>query len=455
MPSLRSPSVRALRRAPLTPFLLLLLCLRMPLPCAAQPQAEKAKAPDEREVAALVEEYLQLGSRALGAARERQLEIQARLAALPDLSASEEARWRKELQKAWEDLPGLPSKKGDNWYFEEPRRGRYIVGGKTGKPAGLLIGMHGGGVGSGDAGSIAPLYDGAAARQKWVALFPEVLEKTERGWTDAGTEEWILDLIEQARRSFSVDADRVYLAGHSMGGYGAWTLGAHHADRVAALAPAAGAPTPILDRATGKPADIDWGVIPSLRNVPMVVYQSRDDPQVPADVNQLAAKQVAEARARWGGYADFTYWEVDGQGHGLPPGGAEAHFERIRDFSRQARPAEIVWQPVLDWKRQFYWLAWERPAEGALIEARLEREANRITVTRVAGTGRGSGQGLAVYVDADLVDFERPLEVLFDGRVVFTGLPQRRLEWLLETSTSGDPQRRYCARVPLEPAAPR
>jgi poly(3-hydroxybutyrate) depolymerase len=444
-------------RHPLTALLSPLGALLLLLPGLARPSPQEPATapPDKRELEGLIQEYLELGSRAVGPERERQLEIQARLSALPDLSAEEEARWRKELQKAWEKLPGLPAEKGDNWYFEDPRRGRYIVGGKRSKPAGLLIGMHGGGVGSGDAGSIAPLYEGAAARQKWVALFPEVLEKTERGWTDAGTEEWILDLIEQARRSFSVDADRVYLAGHSMGGYGAWTLGAHHADRVAALAPAAGGPTPILDRATGKPTDIDWGVIPSLRNVPMVVYQSRDDPQVPADVNQLAAKQVAEARARWGGYTDFTYWEVDGQGHGLPPGGAEAHFERIRGFVRQARPKEIVWQPVLSWKRQFYWLAWERPAEGALLEARLDREANRISVTRQAGAGRGGGPGLAVYVDAELVDFDRPLEVLLDGQVVFSGQPRRRLEWLLETSTSGDDARRFSARVPLEPQAAR
>jgi hypothetical protein len=122
---------------------------------------------------------------------------------------------------------------------------------------------------------------------------------------------------------------------------------------------------------------------------------------------------------------------------------------------RQARPKEIVWQPVLSWKRQFYWLAWERPAEGALLEARLDRAANRISVTRQAGAGRGGGPGLAVYVDAELVDFARPLEVLLDGQVVFSGQPRRRLEWLLETSTSGDDARRFSARVPLEPQAAR
>ena len=98
-------------------------------------------------------------------------------------------------------------------------------------------------------------------------IAPQALEATEHGWTDSGTEEFVLDLVDGALRTWKIDPDRVYFVGHSMGGYGSWTLGAHHADRVAAVAPSAGAPTPILDRATNKPVDIVEGVIPSLRSV--------------------------------------------------------------------------------------------------------------------------------------------------------------------------------------------
>lgn len=421
-------------------------------PTVTVPQEPPAtpSAPDKQEIEALIAEFLELGSRAIGPARERQLAIAQRLQALPDLSPAEEQRWRKDLLTRWNKLPGLPGEKGDNWTWKEERRGRYIVGGKAGKPRGLLIGMHGGGVGSGDAGSIASLYDGPAGQMKWVALFPEVLEKTERGWTDAGTEEWIWDLVEQARRSFKVDADHVYLAGHSMGGYGSWTLGAHHADRVAALAPAAGAPTPILDRATQKPIDLDWGVIPSLRNVPMVVYQSIDDPQVPADVNQLANQRIQAARELWGGYEHFTYWEVDGYKHDPPPGGPVAHFKKIEGFQRDPWPSKVVWQPVLNWKRQFYWLAWEQPASAAIVVAELQPETNGVKIQVDRALCRSSGHGLKLYVDSHLVDLERPMRVELDGQVVFEGIPPARLEHLLETSTSGDPGRQYARCITLE-----
>ena len=78
-----------------------------------------------------------------------------------------------------------------------------------------------------------------------------------------------------------------------MGGYGTWTLGAHHADRVAALAASAGAPTPITGP-SGKYEDVEIGVIPSLRNVPIVIYQSDDDPNVPPAANEIGRASCRE-----------------------------------------------------------------------------------------------------------------------------------------------------------------
>ena len=102
-------------------------------------------------------------------------------------------------------------------------------------------------------------------------------------------------------------------------------------ESVAGLTASAGAPTPLIDPRSKEVIGIDWGVIPNLRNVPMVVYQSTDDPQVPPDSNQVAAREVAKARERWGGYEEFRYWEVSGQGHApmLHTGGIA---ERISGF---------------------------------------------------------------------------------------------------------------------------
>ncbi|MFT5198917.1 MAG: pimeloyl-ACP methyl ester carboxylesterase [Planctomycetota bacterium] len=411
---------------------------------------QDAKPPTRKQLKTWTKEYLEMGSRAMGEERVKQLEILAALKAGEPLTPRAEESWRKKLGKAWTKLPELPFDKGDGHYWEDEKRGRYIVGGKTKKPVGLLIAMHGGGVGSADASGAASMYGPAATENKWVMIAPQALEATERGWTDSGTEEWIWDLVEQARRTYKVDANNVVLCGHSMGGYGSWTLGAHHADRVAALAPAAGAPTPVMLRGTEEIIDIDWGVVPSLRNVPMVVFQSIDDPRVPPGPNQHAAKEVAKAKEKWGGYEGFEYWELDGFAHSPPPGGPKAHFERLTSLVRQPVQDVVIWQPVLDWKRQFYWLFWEQPAEGAIVEARIDRAANKISVQVKFHKQAEQGKGLAVLLDETLVDMDKEVVVEYNGQEVFRGLAQRRLEVLFDTATSGDPGRLYSCKIPLQ-----
>jgi predicted peptidase len=231
-----------------------------------------------------------------------------------------------------------------------PERGRYIIGGETKKPKGLAITMHGGGEGSADAGGAAGAYEPTLSKLSLLMVAPQALEATEHGWTDSGTEEFVLDLVDAALRTWKLDTDRVFFVGHSMGGYGSWTLGGHHADRVAAIAPSAGAPTPVQSSASSPIIDIQEGVIPSLRNVFVSIYQSLDDPQVPPAPNQFAAKKLAEVAKKWGGF-EHTYWEVNGRGHAEPPGGYIAQLEKVAARSRDPVPQRIVWQPVLPWKR--------------------------------------------------------------------------------------------------------
>ncbi len=315
--------------------------------------------PTRRETTDLVDEYLALDART-PAGRTRQLAILDRLDALPPLSEREERDWRKKLMKAQAHGRRL-EKSGRGFWWEKEERGLYYVGGDTSRPKGLLIAMHGGGAGAGDASEAHSAWSPGASAFDWVCVSPEVLEKTERGWTDSGTEEFVMDLVDAALRTWRIDPNHVFFAGHSMGGYGTWTLGAHHADRVAGLAPSAGAPTPVFDHPGGTVIDVTEGVIPSLRDVRMAIYQSRDDPRVPPAANQKAVELLGAAKQKWDGF-DFEYWEVDGRGHALPEGGTKALLAKIADAERTVVQDRVVWQPVLDWKRQFYWLVLGAPA---------------------------------------------------------------------------------------------
>ena len=397
-----------------------------------------------KEVSKLVEQYVQLDEKVEAERRQRR-DILTKLEALEPLDAKGVKSWRKAITKVWTKGPEIEKKTGRHYLWDDgdEERGLYIVGGDTKRPKGLFIGMHGGGKGAGDAWSSQGSFNSPTKDLDWVAIFPEVLEKTEHGWTTSGTEEFVLELVERACRTFKVDRNRVFFGGHSMGGYGTWTLGAHHADVVAGLTPSAGAPTPVMD--AGEVVDIDWGVIPNLRNVPMVIYQSDDDPQVPPAPNQKAAELLAKAQAEHGGY-EHEYWEVTGRGHGAPPGGFKELLGKIHENVRQPLPEKMLWQPTLRWKQHFYWLWWDSPVKNTLVEATFDREAREVRVTTLA-----EGAGLFVLLSDAMMDLEQEVVVFFNDAEVFRGVPERTLAALVSTGCRGDADLTFDVRIPLVP----
>jgi len=411
--------------------------------------AAQKKAPRGRELDNIVAMYLAADGKTKEgyALQQRLLE---RVAKVELKNARKLAEWRRKIEKLWRKGTKL-QKGGDNWYWPRtkqekknkvPTRGRYIVGGETKKPKGLAITMHGGGLGSGDAGSAAGAYRASLKQLGLLMIAPEVLEKTAHGWTDSGTEEFVMDLVDDALRTFKIDPDHVYFVGHSMGGYGSWTLGGHHADRVAAIAPSAGAPTPIRQRRGGPVVDIVEGVTPSLRNVFVSVYQSLDDPRVPPAPNQFAVKQLAELQKKSGGYV-HDYWEVDGRGHAGPPGGFVAQLQKIVKHSRDPVPQRLVWQPVLAWKRQFYWLYWDKPVANAVVTADLDRKKNTITITCDQPT-----TGLQILLDERLVDVDKEVVVTVNGDETFRGMVAMDFATLLLTSAHPDAKLQFARRAP-------
>ncbi len=419
----------------------LALALALLSPFAQEP-ATPAAAEPPKDPKARVERLFEL-DRFVTATQLETNQIVRELELVPLDKTADEKRWTSTCLGIAGKGRKLPKKSGRHFWWEKPEeRGLYLLGGETSKPKGLLVAMHGGGAGSGDAWSAHGVYQGPAGKLDWLMIAPEVLEKTEHGWTDSGTEEWVLQLVEAALRTWKIDPNRVFLSGHSMGGYGTWTLGAHHADRVAGLAASAGAPTPIFG-AGGEVVDIDAGVVPNLRNVPFIIYQSDDDPRVPPNVNRAASKLLGDARTRWGGFP-FEYWEVPNRQHELCPGGMGALLDKVAQSVRDPVPTKVVWQPALRWNRQFYWLWWDAPNKAAIVEAEVDRAENEVRVTC-----NTDARGLDVLLDERLVDPKREVRVLLNGAEVFRGIPAAELGTLAKTALRGDPELVFARRVRL------
>lgn len=109
------------------------------------------------------------------------------------------------------------------------------------------------------------------------------------------SEQDVLEVLKRMRVDYTVDADRIYLIGHSMGAIGTWALGAKYPDLWAALAPFSG---------LGVPATVT-----RMRHIPQFVVHGDADPTV--NVNGSRA-MVAEMRKQG---VEVVYLEVPGGNH--------------------------------------------------------------------------------------------------------------------------------------------
>lgn len=400
--------------------------------------AGDAKPPSGKALRTIVEQYLDGHYQARVKMRE------AADASYAPLSASVLKKLRKDLLKYAAKTGPKIARSGTN-YFYEHKEGKYIVAGKPSKT--LFVGLHGGGVGSGDAGSV-PMSGGG-----WWWIYPEVLDKTERGWTSPprgalpGTERFVMDLIDAAKRTGKVDPNRIYICGHSMGGFGTWHLGAHHADVFAGLGAFAGAPIPIWDNDEDRNVlAVQPGVLPNLFNIRLHVYQSLDDGNVPPAENQGAIRDLKALKEQFSDGFDFRYREVDGRGHGGPPEGYMPNLKWLYERKREPRPTVFLWEPVLTWKRQFYWVYWDRPELESLIEVRAQ-VGNVCDIT--VHNGMDDLTGLSVLVGEPLFDLEQEIVVRVNGEERFRGEVKRTFSTLLMTLPRFDPDLLFDARVDL------
>ena len=333
---------------------------------------------------------------------------------------------------------------GTYFFYEEEGRGKYILETPTKKPKALFLGLHGGGVGSGDAGSMASGMGGG----EFVWVFPEVLEKTERGWVDAGTDQFVLELAAAASATFDIDPNRVYVSGHSMGGHGTWSLAAHHPDFFAGGAAYAGGPSPVFrSRQNPKVIAVEKGLLPNLYRQRFLFFQSGDDPRVPPEPNDFAAERLAEWKEKYPDGFDYRYVRVEGRGHAAPAEGYLPTQEWVAEHERNPWPRTFLWQPTKEWKRQFYWLVWHRPMLESLLHVQVHDD-NRITIDLLEPAKTEPGP-ITLYLSEELVDLEQPVTVLVNGKEEFHGVVPRRFSTLLMTAELGDIHRLSDARIDL------
>jgi predicted peptidase len=102
-------------------------------------------------------------------------------------------------------------------------------------------------------------------------------------------------LLDEVEAKYRVDADRIYLTGLSMGGFGTWDLASNFPDRFAAIAPMCGGGQPEMAR--------------RLKYLPIWVFHGDADPSVPVKKSD----DMVEALKKVG--ADVKFTKYPGVGH--------------------------------------------------------------------------------------------------------------------------------------------
>lgn len=142
-------------------------------------------------------------------------------------------------------------------------------------------------------------------------------------WEDWGRLD-ALEVIDLAQKTLNIDAERVYLTGHSMGGHGTWILGALYPDQFAALGPSAGwlsfwsyrvrddmdnesAIQQFMRRVTLPSRTLD--LAKNYQNLGLYIIHGSDDDNVQVE----QSRQMVDHLSKF--HRDFIYWEQPKAGH--------------------------------------------------------------------------------------------------------------------------------------------
>ena len=233
------------------------------------------------------------------------------------------------------------------------------------------------------------------------------------GYKSAGEID-VLEAIEAVARQYPIDQSRVALMGFSMGGAGAWHLGAHYAQKWVAISPGAGfAETAEYNRL--QPSDYPayertlWGLydvpdyVRNLFNVPVTAYSGEID-------KQIQAAQVMERAYRREG-RNLTHLIGPGMGHKYHPETLKQILASVGTAiarGNDERPKKVSLQTKTLRYGEMKWVSLQELGEhwsDARVDASIESGKNLVVTTRNVNRLRLSPwpnmTGVRIRIDGD------------------------------------------------------
>lgn len=281
---------------------------------------------------------------------------------------------------------------------------------------------------------------GPAQRLGYIVITPEYTTKPNQRAYDYSSDahKIVLAALRDVRQRFSVDSDRVFLAGHNMGGDAAFDIGLAHPSLFAGAIPITGT----IDRYPKFYRE-------NARGLPLYVVAGELD-------RDTCARNSGPLMYMMTHNFDLIYTEY--MGGGLDSYYSEIHklFDWMSRARRKPLPREFAVQTMRAVDNEFYWYGLDGiPPATVNVDWNAKRgkapNPMKVDCKITPGNSVDIKSGAARHrvwltPEEGLVDFDKRLEVRINGRQKFNDFLKADLEAMLEHArTSGDRQRLYWA----------
>jgi pimeloyl-ACP methyl ester carboxylesterase len=281
---------------------------------------------------------------------------------------------------------------------------------------------------------------GQATRFGYIVIAVDWLKEGQREYEFSAREHAaVLASLRDACRRFSIDTDRVFLSGHSIGGDAAWDLGLAHPDQWAGV-------IPIVAQARNYCAHY-WQ---NAALVPFYVVQGElDGDKVKDNARDLDRYLVHRY--------DITVIEYQGRGH-------EDFYEDIQHIfdwmarreSRNFFPKEFEVATMRTWDNFFWWLEATKLPERAIVEPSDWPPKRGVRAAQLSGkilaSGdilvTGGGERSTVWLSPEIVDPARgSIGVQIGGKRTLVKIEPDLGLLLEDVRTRGDRLHPFWAKV--------
>jgi len=228
-----------------------------------------------------------------------------------------------------------------------------------------------------------------------------------------------------------VNPNKVYILGYSAGGDGVFQLGPRMADRWAAASMMAGHPG-------------DANAL-NLRNVPFAIYMGGRDTAYHRNTLAVAFNQKLDSLQKLDPkgyvhdfhlYADKAHWMDHRDTIAIP---------WMASFKRNPYPDKVIWVEDDRVQHRFYWLSAPLGALEKDATAEVSIHGNEIEVSK------NTFRELNINLNDQMLDLNKPVAVMMDGKVVFRKKLKRKLSTIQKTIQEyQDPTMVFSAKLVLK-----